>query len=276
AAAGQWEHDDFVKWDGFRELDGWMGDDWERFRDAYDPEFHETGHHFHVLGDLYIYPVTPSHLKARYASGQPVQLQTRIYGRDLPPPGSSRGASARIHHRLIGFRPVIRDWWRTGPAALYARILDRDGNPVPDALVELWLADRADPVASGRTDAVSGAWDTTYPFGPWHPDPYHGLPEHESPLGRGWPYVFRVEKGGYEDVAILGRESEWGHSHFTLAARAYENPDAYVWDFKTLYHPSAPAPTFRASASVSGTAVVVAVESVAGHTYRLYRRSPPG
>src|SRR5262249_18802716 len=45
---------------------------------------------------------------------------------------------------------------------------------------------------------------------------------------------------------------------------------------KPLYPRGAPAPPFGARAWVWGTAVVVAVESVAGHTYRLYRRSPPG
>jgi hypothetical protein len=268
-------------YEGWRELDGWWGENqnWERF----DPgdgggELHETGHLFHQLGDLYQYHAFPAYTAlAQMADGRPVQLRTHCWGPDSFATGHTKvsEAACELHKFVEGARGRgIEAWHLLAPRRILVRVLDRDGKPVPDAEVALWLYRATKPLAQGKT-GTDGRWDIGHPFveQAWKDEPF-GRPHYESPFAHALAHIFTVRAGPVTDAAIWGTESTWAHSRYLLMGRSFTDPDEWTWDFPTLYRPGAPEPRFQVRPVVDGRRVALLVDGARGPV-QVWTRSDP-
>ena len=151
--------------EGPRDMDLWLGlwGDFARFnpRDGGE-ELHETGHLFHRIGDLYHYFIMPSGLRRiPLADGTPVQMYTYAWGLDSFCSGHAiiGEATCDLHRYIEGARYGLGwPWHQMLPDKLRVRVLDRDGQPVAEAPVSLWLYPDERKHSAGATDAA-GLWD---------------------------------------------------------------------------------------------------------------------
>ncbi len=122
---------------------------------------------------------------------------------------------------------------------VYGRVLDSDGRPVPDSLVEVWQSN-----AAGRYRHAGGTWDAP-------------LDPHFTGVGR----VLTDAAGRYEFTTIKPGAYPWGnhpnawrpaHIHFSLFGRAFTQrlvtqmyfPDDPLFDHDPIFN-SIPDPAAR-------------------------------
>ena len=237
-------------------------------------------------------------------SGTPVQMYTYAWGLDSYCSGHAiiGEATCDLHRYLEGVRYGLGfAWHKLLPAKVNVRVLDRNGQPVPDARVSCWRypaqenedagdngsavdsgstvengsavenesrvkhesnAARGGPFSSGMTDAA-GLWD---PGINKHPgprfDPFN-LPQYDDQILDATAQVFTVDLPGYSDFMIWGAEDTHAHSRYTLMQEMLLHPDGWTWDFKTLYQAGAPAPQFDVTAAVQGRKISLSVRSAA-------------
>ena len=287
--------------EGPRDMDLWIGlwGDYARSdpRDG-GAELHETGHLFHRIGDLYHYFIMPSGLRGiPMADGTPVQMYTYAWGLDSFCSGHAiiGEATCDLHRYIEGARYGLGwPWYQMLPEKVHVRVLDRDGQPVSEAPISLWLYPDSRKHSTGKTDAA-GLWDP-------------GLRREQSggKEGEGDPaepkyrlfepfnikvwdgagldalaQVFVVDLPGYSDFAIWGSEDTSAHSRYMLMQASLLHPKEWTWDFKTLYKRGAPEPKFDVVAAVRGTKVALGIKSLAGKQsdsesrFRVYRRWEP-
>jgi hypothetical protein len=250
-------------------------------------ELHETGHLYHAMGDLYPYYVFPNQTAANtMADGTPVQLHAYCWYPDSFGTGQavmSIPAMEYMRNLCIGgrsnedgcFGADKFNWGHLLPDHTWVRILDRDGNPVPNAKVTFWVPANPTPIGAGTTDST-GRWEITSLFGtPWTDN--YGCKNYNSNNGLtdALGYVFTVSVGGYQDQAMLGSEGFSSFGRYTLLYHSIRDRAGWTWDFKTNYKATAPAPTFTAVACVQGYKVQIGVTGSPGATYKLYRRWVP-
>ncbi|MCX7003357.1 MAG: hypothetical protein NTV22_08800, partial [bacterium] len=274
------------KYEGWREIDIWWGDNqnWERYDWTYAAELHESGHLFHPLGDLYglwVLPVWAG--AAKMADGSPVQLMSHAWGPDLFADGQAMitlPACELMQRYLVGSRGVgLERWWTVCPRKWYVRVLDRDGQPVPNAEVTAWRYQFATPAIIGKTGA-DGRLDLTSDLGPPTMDNlginhyYHGNAA-ETHLSDAIAQIFTVKIGAYQDSAILGAEDSAALGRHTLLYHALVDEAAWTWDLPTNFKAGAPTPGFTVQTGVQGATVAMHVTGPTGATYRLYRRWEP-
>ena len=296
--------------EGPREVDLWLGlwGDFARFnpRDGGE-ELHETGHLFHRIGDLYHYFIMPTGLRGiPLADGTPVQMYTYSWGLDSFCSGHAiiGEATCDLHRYIEGARYGLGwPWHQMLPDKIRVRVLDRDGEPVAEAPVSLWLYPDQRKHSAGTTD-VAGLWD------PGLRRKVAGGNDGAREQGEGDPaapeyrrfepfdikcwkgdaldalaQVFVVDLPGYSDFAIWGAEDTHAHSRYTLMQESLLHPDAWTWDFRTLYKRGAPEPGFEVTAAVRGTKVALGIGpqgrkqariAIDPHSrFRIYRRWEP-
>jgi len=274
------------KYEGWRELDIWWGDNqnWERYDWTYAAELHESGHLFHPLGDLYymwVHPVWTG--AAKMGDGAPVQLATHVWGPDLFADGQAAitvPACELMKRYIVGSRGVgLERWWTVCPPKWYVRILDRDGKPVPNAEVAAWRCQYATPAIVGKT-GPDGRLDLTSDLGQPTIDNlgithyYHGNAT-ETHLADAIAQIFTVKIGAYQDSAILGAEDSAAMGRNTLLYHAMVDKKEWTWDLPTNFKAGAPSPGFSVQTGVKGATVEMHVSGQTGATYRLYRRWEP-
>ncbi|MEW6252309.1 MAG: hypothetical protein AB1716_16845, partial [Planctomycetota bacterium] len=281
--------DDWSYYEGPRENEHWLGlwGDYERFDPrAGGAELHETGHLFHRIGDLYHYFIFPTGQRdIRLADGDPVQMYTYAWGLDSFCSGHAiiGEATCDLHRYLEGVRYGLGfAWHKLLPAKINVRVLDRDGQPVPDAKVSCWTypprhsgdpKKSHEPFSAGTTDA-GGLWDPGINKKPGRTFAPFNLPQYDDPVLDSIAQVFTVELPGYSDFMIWGAEDPHAHSRYTLMHRTILDGAAWTWDFKTLYKPGAPAADFAVQAAVRGREVSLRIAGPA-QKYRVYRRWEP-
>ena len=286
--------------EGPRDMDLWLGlwGDFARFnpRDGGE-ELHETGHLFHRIGDLYHYFIMPTGLRGiPLADGTPVQMYTYAWGLDSFCSGHAiiGEATCDLHRYIEGARYGLGwPWHQMLPDPIRVRVLDRDGQPVAQAPVSLWLYPDARKHSAGATDAA-GLWDPELqrqPAGANEAAPERQLfePFHIQ-LSKGsaldaLAHVFVVDLPGYSDFAIWGSEDTHAHSRYTLMQESLLHPEGWTWDFRTLYKRGAPEPGFDVIAAVRGTKVALGIAPAAGQPaasginrrarFHVYRRWEP-
>jgi hypothetical protein len=272
------------KWEGWRELDIWTGENqsWEKYGWAYSPELHESCHLFHPLGDLYGNYVSPVwEGSIRMADGSPVQMQTNLWGPDLFGSGHALigpNACELMKRYIVGSRGAGLDsWWTVAPRQIRVKIVDRTGQPVPNAEVTFWSDSKKGSIGAGKTDS-QGCWDISSIFGKLsEPDRLgirHYNADQNGDLVNFNGFIFTVKIGDYVDEAILDSTDVNSHSRLTLLYNALRNPESYTWTFKTNYSDKAAKPDFRLAAAVKGSLVSMGVEGPRGK-YALYRRWEP-
>lgn len=290
--------EDWLYYEGPREGEHWVGlwGDYERFdpRDG-GAELHETGHLFHPLGDLYHYFINPTVTRrAHMADGSSVQINTYCWGLDSFCSGHAiigEGGSdfqRYMEGARLGLGPA---WHRILPAKINVRVLDRDGQPVPQAKVTLWPYGDNEPFATGTTDA-QGCWDPGVNRQPGDRYDIFNLPQYRDRVLDAIGHIFTVDfpsaadppptspsQGGeyrYSDFMIWGAEEVAAHSRYTLLQAALKHPDAWTWDFKTLYKAGVPTPRFDVTAAVQGRRIKLRMKSPQrGADFRVYRRWEP-
>ena len=286
--------------EGPRDMDLWLGlwGDFARFnpRDGGE-ELHETGHLFHRIGDLYHYFIMPTGLRGiPLADGTPVQMYTYAWGLDSFCSGHAiiGEAACDLHRYIEGARYGLGwPWHQMLPEKIHVRVLDRDGQPVAQAPVSLWLYPDDQKHSSGTTDAA-GLWDPE--LRRKQAGGNEGAPEYRvfEPFNiKIWKgsaldalaHVFVVDLPGYSDFAIWGSEDTHAHSRYTLMQESLLHPQGWTWDFRTLYKRGAPEPDFVVTAAVRGTKVALGIGPAAGKQvvngtdgnarFRVYRRWEP-
>lgn len=289
--------EDWLYYEGPREGEHWVGlwGDYERFdpRDG-GAELHETGHLFHPLGDLYHYFINPTVTRrAPMADGSSVQINTYCWGLDSYCSGHAiigEGGSD-FQRYMEGARLALGPaWHRILPAKINVRVLDRDGQPIPQAKVTLWPYGDNKPFATGTTDA-QGCWDPGVNRQPGDRYDIFNLPQYQDHVLDAIGHIFTVDfapagnspptppaAGGayrYSDFMVWGAEDVTAHSRYTLLQAALTHPDAWTWDFKTLYKAGAPAPRFGVTAAVRGREIVLDIQGSPALPYKVYRRWEP-
>ena len=296
--------------EGPRDLDLWIGlwGDYARSdpRDGGE-ELHETGHLFHRLGDLYHYFIMPSGLREiPLADGTPVQMYTYAWGLDSFCSGHAIiGEGACDLHRYIeGARYGLGwPWHQMVPDKMRVRVLDRDGQPVTEALISLWLYPDGRKHSAGRTDAA-GLWDPG--FQGKRADGSSGAGDQGKRDAADSAYrvfepfniklwkdsgldalahVLVVDLPGYSDFAIWGAEDTSAHSRYMLMQKSLTHREGWTWDFRTLYKRGAPEPGFAVTAAVRGTKMALGIGPASGKRegqgidrrarFRVYRRWEP-
>ncbi|MBN1511047.1 MAG: hypothetical protein JXB13_03455 [Phycisphaerae bacterium] len=269
-----------AKYEGWRELDGWWGvyQGWERFNwgDG-GAELHETGHLFHPVGDLYQYTVWPTFTgAASMADGSPVQIATWMWPVDSYGSGHTRitwPACEMMRRHLVGSRNNhIEQWWTLISDRTFVRVLDRNGDPVPNAQVTLWENGSGTPVGSGVTQA-DGRWETTSLWGSPTTDAF-GRKHYNNACAGTAIYTVKIGED-YVDAEVMGTETTGAHSQYTRMGHSLTDQAEWTWDFHTHYLPAAAAPDFAVTAAVQGRTAKLGIEGSAGGTYRLYRRWEP-
>jgi hypothetical protein len=281
--------DDWSYYEAPRENEHWLGlwGDYERFDPADGgAECHETGHLGHRIGDLYHYFVNPINLRGiRMADGSPVQMDTYAWGLDSFCSGHAilGEATCDLHRYMEGVRYGGGwGWHQMLPDQIRVRVLDRDGQPVASAKLNLWLHSQNKLYNSGVTDA-QGVWDPEFPRkkgADSGEQPYRLFDPLNIKLWKGealdaLAQVFTVELPGYCDFMIWGAEETHAHSRYTLMHESLIHRDGWTWDFHTLYKAGAPEPRFDVTAAVQGREVVLSVAGAKADKYRLYRRWEP-
>ncbi len=286
--------DDWSFYEGPRENEHWLGlwGDYERF-DAADggAELHETGHLFHRIGDLYHYFIFPTGQRdIRLADGEPVQMYTYAWGLDSYCSGHAiiGEATCDLHRYIEGARYGLGwAWHKMLPERIRVRVLDRDGAPVPDAKLSLWLYPGGKLHSQGVT-GPDGTWDPGLPGGIEGArdrgsegaryrvfEPFN-LKQWEGPALDALAQIFTVELPGYSDFMIWGAEDTHAHSRYTLMHESLRSRAGWTWDFKTLYKAGAPAPRAAVTAAVQGRHVTISMNSPErAAEYRVYRRWEP-
>lgn len=267
-------------YEGWRELDGWWGENqaWERFGwEDGAAELHETCHLFHPMGDLYQYAVHPVWTGGvKLADGRPVQLATYCWGPDsfsinaamIGPPTCDL-----MREHLVGARNWGHiGWWEIAPDKLFVRVMDRDGKPVQGAKVSLNQYGEPGVWSSGTTGA-DGRWDTGHPKGRLVVDKFgiHHYPESMT----GMTQIVTIQIGAHAEAAILGAESIVSHGRYAMCGWAIRNPDAWTWDYRLNWSPEAKAPDFALSAAVQGAKAELLITGEPGGRYVVYRRWEP-
>lgn len=268
------------KYEGWRELDAWYGENqgWERFNWADGAaELHEAGHLFHPLGDLYQYAVSPTTTgTATMADGTPAQIATYCWGPDsfstntamIGPP-----ACEMLRRIVVGARNGTPEaWWELAPDKIWIRVLDRKRKPVPGAKVALWPLGDHKPAESGVT-GKDGRWDTGLPKGTSRIDRF-GV-KHYDRISNEMSFVVTVGLPGYQQSAVLGQDTIASHGRHTIMYHSFIDPAGWTWDMRTNYEASAPKPAFTVNAAVQGSTVELGVSGKTGATYKVYRRWEP-
>jgi hypothetical protein len=268
------------KYEGWRELDAWYGEnqEWERFNwpDG-GAELHEAGHLFHPLGDLYQYAVSPTTTgTASMADGTPAQIATYCWGPDSYSTGHAMigPAACEMMRRYVagGRGGAPEQWWEMSPEKIWIRVLDRNGKPVRNAKVALWPLGTHKPYSQGVT-GKDGRWDTGLPKGAPRIDRF-GV-KHYDRIGDEMSFVVTTAIRGYQDEAILGQETLASHGRYTILYHSFLDPKGWTWDLKTNYAADAAKPAFRVDAAVQGSMAELGVSGKPGATYRVYRRWEP-
>lgn len=278
--------DDWSHYEAPRENEHWLGlwGSYERFLPTDGgAELHETGHLFHRIGDLYHYFINPINLRSIHmADGEPVQEYTYCWGLDSYCSGHAiiGEATCDLHRYLEGVRYGLGFGWHLLlPDKLAVRVLDRDGDPVPNAQVQLWLHPQNKLHEQGVT-GPDGTLPLSFPAQPgeertftvfepfnlklWNGDALNSLAE-----------VFTVALPGYTDFAILGTEDTDAHSRYTLMHRSLTDGAGWTWDLHTLYKAGAPEPDFELTAAVQGRGIAFSMTGGKAGEYRIYRRWEP-
>ena len=267
-------------YEGWRELDGWWGENqrWERFKwEDGAAELHEAGHLYHPIGDLYQYYLHPVWTSgAKMADGTPVQLATNCWG---PDSFSTNHAvigyptGEYMRRFLVGTKGWGLTWYHHAPEKIYIRVLDRDGEPVPGARVTLWPYGRSNPLASGTTGS-DGRWDTGHPKKPPQITD-KGIKRYFGYLMDAFAQIVTVELPGYQDASVWGMEDQTSYGKYTLFYHGILNEKEWTWDFRTNYKAEAPKPSFSVEAAIKGRKVQLVIRGRKGALYRLYRRWGP-
>lgn len=262
-----------------------LNERWERFDwDDGGGELHETGHLYHPLDDLYQYCVKPTQsLFATMADGTPVQFATHIWYPDSFGTGHAvlNLPDAEVSARtIVGTRQKVLPygWNNYIPKRVWVRVLDRDGVPVPNARVSLWLLGcSTSPYASETTDA-DGRWEITSYFGTQYTDEFGRTYVNKTAnngLTEAMAQLFTVQIGSYQDSDIWGMRDVEAHCRVTTLYHSYVHEDGWTWDFRTNYKASAPEPTFAVETCTQGYNVKIGITGKPAASYRLYRRWEP-
>lgn len=267
------------KYEGWRQLDGWWGHNqwWERF-DWGDggAELHETGHLFHPIGDLYQYYISPVWTSAaKMYDDTPVQIRTWMWPADSYGSGHARitwPACELMKRHLAGARNWnLPNWLQIAPDQLWVRVLDRNGDPVPGAEINVYRVGYATPEATGVTGA-DGRWELTPMFGSYYVDDFGMRHYYNGAYQR----VYTVNINNvYKDAQMPDTDGRTGHSHHTWMGHALTDTSGWTWDFHTLYEPGVPEPDFTVTAAVNERVARLGITGDSGATYRVYRRWEP-
>lgn len=273
--------DDWSWYEAPRENEHWLGlwGDYERFdpRDG-GAELHETGHLVHRIGDLYHYFINPINLRSiRMADGTPVQMNTYAWGLDSFCSGHAiiGEPTADLHRYLEGARYGLGfAWHRMLPERIAVRVLDRDGQPVADTPIAMWMYPQGTRHQEGRT-AADGTWDPQVNKGRNDVFTPFNLPQYSGRVLDALAHVFVVDFPGYSEFMIWGAEDIAAHSRYTLMHQTILNRAEWTWDFHTLYKAGAPQPAFEIVAAVQGRQFTMQISGPPQAEYRIYRRWEP-
>ncbi|MFO0915042.1 MAG: hypothetical protein U0795_18930 [Pirellulales bacterium] len=272
--------EDWLFYEAPREGEHWVGlwGEYERFeRTDGGSELHETGHLVHRIGDLYHYFVNPINLNPiTMGDGSPVQMRTYAWGLDSYCSGHAIiGEPACDLHRYIeGTRIGLGwGWHRMLPEQVRVRVLDRDGQPIAQAPVTMWLHPDNEKFRRGVT-GDDGTWNPDLTEGKSVYEPFN-LPQYEGRALDALAQVFVVDLPGYSDFTIWGAEDVAAHSRYRLMQASLLNPEQWTWNFRTLYKAGAPKADFRVTAGVQGRQIRLTMDAKPGASYRVYRRWEP-
>ena len=282
-------NDTWDLYEGPRDSEDWFGGNWEigKFCSYEGDEMHETGHLFHELGDLYQYAVEPALTSGvKFPDGRIPQIRSWVWSMQEHSNNCNIFSENDVlsHQHVVGMRNAGVDgmethwgWGNIAPAKVLIKVVDRAGNPVPNATVNLWRQYDTAVFKTGATNA-SGVWDTGHPYGEaptlagTSNEPHYFSPDGLA--GNGPGLFVTVDINGHREASLLGTDSHRPHGGYTLLGAYHIDPNSYTWTFKTGYAPSAATMTAPLTAAVSGGNININVG--AGGTYRLYRLLPPG
>jgi hypothetical protein len=272
--------EDWVYYEAPREGEHWVGlwGDYERFNPADGgAELHETGHLIHRIGDLYHYFVNPINLNTIHmGDGDPVQMRTYAWGLDSYCSGHAiiGEPTCDLHRYVEGVRIGLGwAWHKMLPANIHVRVLDRDGKPVANAPISVWLHPENQKFNHGVT-AADGTWDPKLTTGKSIYEPFN-IPQYDGPALDAMSHVFIVDLPGYSDFTIWGAEDVAAHSRYTLMQASLLHPDDWTWDFHTLYKAGAPKADFNVTAGVQGRKITLTIDAKPNAKYRVFRRWEP-
>lgn len=272
--------EDWLYYEAPREGEHWVGlwGDYERFDPADGgAELHETGHLIHRIGDLYHYFVNPINLNTIHmGDGDPVQTRTYAWGLDSYCSGHAiiGEPTCDLHRYVEGVRIGLGwAWHKMLPAKVHVRVLDRDGQPVAEAPISVWLHPENQKHRSGVT-AADGTWDPQLTTDKSIYEPFN-IPQYDGRALDALAHVFTVDLPDYSDFAIWGAEDIAAHSRYTLMQASLLYPDDWTWDFHTLYKAGAPKADFHVTAGVQGRKITLTIEAKPQARYRVFRRWEP-
>ncbi|HEY7371408.1 MAG TPA: cellulose binding domain-containing protein, partial [Polyangia bacterium] len=282
-------------YEGPRDTGPWLGGNWEigKYCSGESDEMHETSHLFYEFGDLYQYVVEPALTSSpMLGNGRVPQIHSWVWSNQEHANNCNIFSENDVlgHIHLVGMRVAGQPggdisqpgmethwaWWTIAPAKVLIKVVDRAGNPVPNATVNLWRQYDTAVFKTGTTNA-SGIWDTGHPYG--ETPVISGTsnePHYFSPgglAGSGHALFVTVDVNGYREASVFGADGHRSHGAFTLLGAYHVDPTSYTWTFKTGYAPSAAAMTAPVTAAVSGEDVRISVGGTG--PYRLYRMLPP-
>jgi len=123
--------------------------------------------------------------------------------------------------------------------------LTATGKPVEGMNIKWWNCSPTEQHEEGNgITGADGRWLSNITKGERYIYEPFNIPLRRDPAYDALAHLFTFEINGYTDFMILGAEDVASHSRHTLMQKSLTNRAEWTWDFKTLYKPGAPKPTF--------------------------------